>query len=137
MTAQFSEVLFYKGQRVAMCSCPLNAFLRLSGFSKYFRRNCSALWRGYVGTWEIVNDRLYLIEVKGEFVDGSPCNLEAIFPGYPDRVFAHWYSGTLRIPQGKLLKNVHMRFGSVYESDLHIEIQKGIVLNLYQEINNV
>lgn len=47
-------------------------------------------------------------------------------PGYPDRVFAHWYSGTLRIPK-KLLEYIHMGYGGSYERDRFLKIEKGVV----------
>ena len=31
------------------------------------------------------------------------------------------------IPQGKLLHYVHMGFGSIYEKELHIKIEAGVV----------
>lgn len=136
MTAQVREKLIYGGKLLSMCSCPLYVFFKLSNFSKKIRSPHTALWRGYVGTWEIVDNRLYLIELCGDFVDGSQVSLEAIFPGYPDRVFAHWYSGVLRIPQGDLLKYVHMGFGSIYESDLFLNINKGYVVDVHQEYND-
>ena len=55
--------------------------------------------------------------------------MATLFPDYPDRVFAHWYSGTIRIPQGKLLNYVHMGYGSTYERDLFLEIEKGVIKN--------
>lgn len=59
---------------------------------------------------------------------GTETNLlETVFPGYPDRVFAHWYSGTLRIPQGNTLKYVHMGYQSTYERDLLIEVERGVI----------
>ena len=54
-------------------------------------------------------------------------NLETVFPGYPDRVFAHWYTGTLRVPQGKVLKYVHMGYQSTFESDMLIDVERGVV----------
>jgi hypothetical protein len=136
MTAQVREIIFHNNKKMAMCSCPLQVFFNLSKFSKKIKSPHTALWRGYVGTWEIVNGRLYLIDLSGEFVDGSLVNLEAIFPGYPERVFAHWYSGVLRIPQGELIKYVHMGFGSTYESDLFLSINKGHVIDSHQEFND-
>ena len=136
MTAQIRERLIFNGNKLELCTCPLNSFLNFSKFSRKFCSPHTALWRGYVGTWEIVDNRLYLIKLSGEFVDGSQVSLEAIFPGYPDRVFAHWYSGVLRIPQGGLLKYVHMGFGSKYESDLILNIDKGYVINVHQEFND-
>lgn len=42
-------------------------------------------------------------------------------------VFADWFTGTLRIPQGEMLHYVHMGYGSVYEGEMHIKIEKVIV----------
>jgi hypothetical protein len=88
-----------------------------------------------VGTWEIKGSRLYLRGISGTYEDGSPATLESIFPGFPDRVFAHWYSGTLRIPQGEMLKYAHMGWASVYERDLLIEVADGVVREMRVQIN--
>lgn len=129
MTAQIAESLHYEGRSMAMCSNPLGDYFALADIHPGFAMNCTALWRGYVGTWEILDGRLYLIGLKGELEDGTRINLASIFPDYPERVFAHWYSGKLRIPQGKLLQYVHMGYGSIYEDDLFIDIRKGVVIN--------
>jgi len=42
-------------------------------------------------------------------------------------VFAHWFTGRLRAPQGKMLQYIHMGFNSTYEFDLLIEIDRGVV----------
>jgi len=127
MTAQISERLVYKGERLALCAEPLNQFFDLSGSKPDFAETSTALWRGYVGSWEIVDERLYLVELNGVLVDGTAVNLETVFPGYPDRVFAHWYNGRLRIPQGRQLEYVHMGYGSTFERDLLIDIEQGRV----------
>ncbi len=127
MTAQIAEKLYYEGQMVSMCSEPLGDYFAFSGERPGFESNCTALWRGYVGTWEIIDGRIYLIELNGTLEDGSDVTLATIFPGFPDRVFAHWYSGTIRIPQGKMLDYVHMGYGSTYERDLLLKIEKGVV----------
>ena len=44
-------------------------------------------------------------------------------------LFAYWFTGVLRIPKGELLQYVHMGFGSVFEEELHVKIEKGIVTN--------
>lgn len=127
MTAQIAEKLFYEGQKVLMCSEPLGDYFAFSGEWPGFESNCTALWRGYVGTWEIIDTRLYLIELHGTLEGGAEATLATIFPDFPDRVFAHWYSGTIRIPQGKMLDYVHMGYGSTYERDLMLKIEKGVV----------
>lgn len=128
MTAQIAERLLYQGQTWSMCTNPLNDYFAFGGVSPGFRWDCTALWRGYAGLWEIQNDRLYLLELNGTLQDGSAASLATVFPDFPERVFAHWYSGTLRIPQGKQLKYVHMGYGSTYEQDLLLEIERGVLV---------
>ncbi len=129
MTAQISEKLIYEGQQLSMCTNPLGLYFAMGGDGPNFEYTCTALWRGYVGTWEIVDSRLYLIELHGRTEGGDEVSVATIFPDYPDRVFAHWYSGTIRIPQGKLLNYVHMGYGSTYERDLFLEIERGVIKN--------
>jgi hypothetical protein len=128
MTAQVSETLWYEGKKQGMCSEPLSAYFDLTGESPAFAEMDTSCWRGYVGEWEIRDDRLYLIGLEGRLVNGEEANLESIFPKFPDRVFAHWYSGTIRLPQGKLLNYVHGGYLSVYERDLLLTFEKGIIV---------
>lgn len=127
MTAQFSERLHYNGEDLAMCTNPLSDYFAMGGFNPGFESNCTALWRGYIGSWEIVEDRLYLIGISGTLEGGFDASLTTMFPDFPDRVFAHWYSGTIRIPQGKQLEYVHMGYGSTYERDVLLDLERGIV----------
>lgn len=127
MTAQFSERLHYDGIDLPMCTNPLSDYFAMGGVNPGFVFNCTALWRGYVGSWEIVDDRLYLIGISGTLEGGVQASLINMFPDFPDRVFAHWYSGTIRIPQGKQLEYVHMGYGSTYERDVLLDLERGIV----------
>ncbi len=128
MTAQIGEKLHYKGHVVSMCSQPLGDYFELAGIEPGLEVSCTALWRGYVGTWEILDKRLYLIGLSGTLLDGAEANVATFFPDFRDRVFAHWYSGELRVPQGKLLNYVHQGYNSTYESDLIIAVDKGIIV---------
>ena len=69
--------------------------------------------------------------------DGTEASVATIFPGFPDRVFAHWYSGTIRIPQGKQLEYVHMGYGSTYERDLFLDVERGVVVTTRERQNGV
>jgi hypothetical protein len=51
--------------------------------------------------------------------------LETVFPGYGNRVFAHWFTDTVRLPQGKQIKYVHMGYGSTHERDVLLRFSKG------------
>jgi hypothetical protein len=137
MTAQFTETLFINGQPASMMSTPLGDYFELTGHTPPFQSNCTALWRGYLGTWEIVNDRLYLIELEGALQSREQLKLETLFPGFPDRVFAHWFSGKVRLPQGKRIQYKHMGFGSTYERDLFIVFRKGVVIGQHIVVNGM
>lgn len=128
MTAQASEVLFYEGEQVALLSNPLSDYFAQGGVNPGFVATSSALWRGYVGTWELVNDRLYLVGLDGTLESGEEASLASVFPGFNDRVFAHWFTGRLRIPQGKLLNYVHGGYASTYERDVLLTLQNGVVV---------
>lgn len=134
MTAQISEKLIFEGKRVALLSNPLDDYFSLGGRNPGFQSGSTALWRGYVGTWEILKDRLYLIDLHGLLESGDDATMESVFPGFSERVFAHWFSGNLRIPQGKQIKYVHMGYGSTYERDVLLTIQNGVVLK--QEVRH-
>ena len=131
MTAQIGERLQYDGREMSMSTHPLGDYFALGGVNPGFGRewplDCTALWRGYIGGWEIVGGRLYLIAINVMPGSRVRANLETVFPGYPDRVFAHWYTGTLRVPQGNVLKYVHMGHQSTFESDMLIDVERGAI----------
>ena len=77
----------------------------------------------------------YLVGIKATLADGNAASLVTIFPDSPDRVFAHWYSGTLRVPQGEMLNYVHMGYGSTFERDLLIEVKQGVVVATHAQDN--
>lgn len=141
MTAQAPESIEIDGGSHALCSEPLSMYNALGGGLPEFEGLWStAIRRGYLGTWEIKGDRLYLIAIKAlrksgrfetadEILSGGYADLGELFPGYPNRVFAHWYSGTLRIPQGKEIEYVHAGFASEFERDLLIQVERGVVTN--------
>lgn len=129
MTAQCGEALRYQGKDYNMGTEPLEMYFELTGARPDFQPAHTGLWRCYIGGWEIIDDRLYLVEIAASLKEGSEVTLETIFPGFPDRVFAHWFSGVIRIPQGKLLKYVHMGYGSTYERDHLLHLEQGVVVD--------
>src|SRR5215813_12434892 len=42
-------------------------------------------------------------------------------------LLADWFTGILRVPRCEMLAYVHMGFGSVYEQELHIHVERGRV----------
>lgn len=138
MTAQHSEILHYRGEKLPLCAEPLGPFLASSASPWKFVATSTALWRGYVGTWRIENERLYLVELSAHVEaddQKKDVGLDALFPDYPNGVFAHWYTGVLRCTSGALLQYVHGGFHSVYERDIFIPVQRGRVLGEHVVVN--
>lgn len=133
MTAQTTEILIYKGKKYGMATEPLEPYIRKNNIK--FNTSCvlSCCWRGYVGTWSIEGNRLYLIGLDTDD-NGKKVGLEYLFPGH-EKVFADWFSGELRIPYGNLMKYVHQGYASLYEKELFLKIDNGIVTN-EREIDN-
>ena len=128
MTAQVPESLLYDGQKLPLRTTPLAPYLGANAQDKIFQATNTANWRGYVGTWDIAGDRLYLVDLKGRLKDGSSATLSTLFPNSDGRVLASWYSGTLQVPQGELIEYVHLGFASRYERDVLIEVQEGVII---------
>jgi hypothetical protein len=102
MTAQIAEKLYYKGECYPMCSNPLSMYFSLADIEPNFKPTTTALWRGYAGTWEIMDERLYLAELSGQMKDGFEVSVSTFFPDYPERVFAHWFFRKNSHPVGKV-----------------------------------
>lgn len=125
MTAQVPERLIYEGERLPLPFCPplLEQDLRIRERTPEELQDCdpiifsTACWRRYIATWEIKAGRLYLVEIEGRY------KLAGEGP-----IFADWFSGVLRIPKGEVLRYVHMGFATVYEQELLVKIEQGVVV---------
>ena len=128
-TAQFSDSLIYKGEKLTIFSNPLESYFNPENpkSDKIFVYSCSACWRGYIATWKIEDGYLYLTKlVQGTCSSDAPeIPLSIIFPKQEVPVKATWFSGTLRIPQGKQLLYVHMGYGSIYEKEIILTFENG------------
>lgn len=128
-TAQFGDRLIYKGKTVSIFSNPLEAYFNVKHPrpDKLFRFSCTACWRGYIATWKIDDNYLYLIKLVEGTCDtnAKEIQLSKIFPDGEGPIKATWFTGTLKIPLGKELVYVHMGYGSIYEKDLFLIIENG------------
>jgi len=130
MTAQVMEKLIFNGKEVYMASEPLACYLSNLKEKPHFFPFLSACWRGYIGTWEIKDDKLYLIGVEsnGAILKNKQepwrTGVDYIFPNQHE-VFAEWFTGVVRIPQGDMLDYVHGGYESTFESDLFLEFKNG------------
>lgn len=99
MTPQITEVIHYQGRRYALHTEPLTTYFRSQNIDPGFEPPNSSLWRGYQGTWEIRDNRLYLIGLRAYLMDGSEADLVTLCPvdaaSPVGEAFAVWYSGSL------------------------------------------
>lgn len=126
MTAQVSDKIIIKGVEYSLLTNPLDLYWNEKNPKPpigYPRTSC---WRGYIAHWEILENSLFLIDIKF-FTPGGEAGLDYVFPVNNGRVKADWFTGNLRIPIGNLLQYVHQDYRSVYDSDLYIMINKGNV----------
>ena len=132
MTAQVREHLRYKEKGYYLATEPLYPYLKTKGIS--FVADRTSCWRGYVGDWLIEDNKLYLVELHAYIRNYEQIGLDYLFPGQT-KVFADWFSGEIQIPHGKIMRYVHQGYASLYEKELFLKIEKGVVVKEY-EIDN-
>ncbi|MDR0533046.1 MAG: hypothetical protein LBH01_03740 [Verrucomicrobiales bacterium] len=133
-TAQFPEELVFEGETHALFANPLEDYFSFKNpRPNWLEATSTACWRGYMGSWEIKDGKLYLTKLirkvyEGERGDVKPVDYDIskkIFPNEMLPLMATWFSGVLRVPQGKELRYVHMGYGSIYEQDLYLMFDQG------------
>jgi len=135
MTAQLRDTLEHAGNTMGMTSLPLSTYWLMNDSrqaddatnARHFADMGTFCWRRYTAQWRIEQEHLYLVAINATYEDGTQAELEDFFPGYPERVFAHWFSGELRCPRGELLEYVHAGFASRYAETLVFTIERGVV----------
>ncbi len=128
MTAQVCEKLIYEDRELSMCEEPLSLWISKNRNKCKFGMISTACWRGYVGTWMVIYKHLYLTELSAQNEHGREISLKDLFPDQ-QKVFAHWFSGEVRCPEGKLLDYVHMGYASTYERDYFLTFKKGVLVS--------
>ena len=129
MTAQTRDSIYVDGKWRDLACEPLTTYLEeQKGSIPEFMPYITACWRGYVASWKIFRNKLYLTNVDGYTGDKSEVTMKHLFPQAKGKVFAIWYTGRLYIPMGRLIEYVHCGYSSVYEKELIISIEKGKVV---------
>lgn len=125
-TTQFSDILYLNGQEHSLESLPLEQYYGPGNPRPKFRAPNTATWRGYIATWEIDRGVLHLKAIRA-WTQQREVGLEDLFPGQKGPVAATWFTGKLRVPQGKALKPAVPY--PIYEKYLMITVEKGKVVS--------
>jgi hypothetical protein len=137
MAAQIGDKILYDGQIHSLASEPLSPYLYTNKIEKLFPEISSTYYRGYCATWKIENKNIYLLNIespnsiKGENADGVDEPISAmnkLFSGQTE-VFAHWVNGKIKIQSGEVLEFVNTGYESVYEKDIFLKFENGVLVD--------
>ena len=96
MPLQTPEILNYQNKKLSFQEEPLAPYLEFHQIDDRFLSYSSENERGYIGVWEIRNDKLYLTDLKGFNSKMKLIGMQAIFLD-TDAIFANWYRGEINI----------------------------------------
>ena len=85
----------------------------------------TSCWRGYVGTWEIKDDKLYLIDFSSGKYD--------VLVNLP--ILADWISGTAKVATGEVKASSSWDI-ETYETETHLTFENGLVVKT-ENIKNI
>jgi len=133
-TGQIGDRLIFNGDTLMLFTNPLEDYL--SNKPKRTINNYELTWtstacyRGYIATWEVTNDSLFLLSVQKGCQDENPQYFDLKSEFGASRVFVNWYTGKALAQKGKLLYYVHDAYESLYETEIEFQIEKGQVIGI-------
>jgi hypothetical protein len=130
MTAQLKDSLIINGESFSVLS-HIDALWsrKITKLSKDEQQKLpliffsTACYRNYVATWEIIDDKLYLVKLRGAY---------ALVDDEPD--FVEWYSGTIKISINDVLKGIEIKSGNVISiSEIQADKTTNFIIHLKSE----
>lgn len=136
-TAQTPDKILYNGIKYDLMSNPLEVYFNNFPEKKpQTNANSKALWRGYIATFEVFENKLFLKDIVVQKLKDTLNNeieeisvFKEIF-GAVDRFNCDFYSGLLVLPYGELVHYVHMGYASTYENYILLEINESSLVNI-------
>lgn len=128
MTSQIPDIIFYQGRRCDLVATPLEAYFEHGAARPELDCSYSALWRGYIATWQLVDGQLFLVHLRPGMADAPRLSIGSLFPGQGRKVLASWFTGRLRIPAGRCLLSLDGGFMSAHARETLVEVQDGRVV---------
>ena len=118
MTIQAGELLFYEGEKHYLINVPSIPDSIIQLIPRNLYEKSTACYRGYVATWEIKDDKLYLTDLSSsnyEFIQSPP-------------FLADWFNGQIKFGTGN--KKLSSSWVSVYDYkfEIHLTIENGLVI---------
>ena len=144
-------MIYYRGQQWWLLGRPADydssLFVALQNNLPSDRCESTANWGGYVGYWSVRNGVLVLDSIMVENIIDGECVeatlpdsfIKRVFKAYDENgiVMARWYSGTLRLAQGKMLRYEHGGWNRNYETEMELTVRNGIVVDSLEYHNRI
>jgi len=136
MSAQLPDKIIFNGASLDLYSNPLEEYFRSKKRKPAFNTSSQCV-RGYVAQWEISHNRLLLKEIQGNYLYRNiffqkkykKISIADLFQKAKNKmVKATWFSGKLRIPQGKMTAFDDHGYASRFEKEIIISVEKGDVV---------
>jgi hypothetical protein len=135
-TAQESDYLIHDGKTYRLIVNPMGQF-----FEKFPEKRpktplwSSSRWRDYVATFEIIQNELWVVEIKvkkptknlpaKKFDFGTDVNVIKDCLDGKDKMKIDWFTDILIIPRGEMIVPVRMDYASTYAHYKLIKIENG------------
>lgn len=133
-TTQIPDFVIYQRDTLPIRSAPLEEYLNRKGDRKIggieMKSNCTALWKGYVGTWKIEKDSLFLVGIETNCCGKNPIKIDIRKEFGLNKVFADWVSLEIVIPFGKQISYIHQGCEAIYEYEKGFEFINGKLIRI-------
>lgn len=135
MSAQMCDKIRYEGTEHYLAATPLEDYFVLHPEVRpVFQGFHSGCMRGYIAEWAIREKRLYLTDIR--MMLSTTATFASLFPeAASEGVFADWVTGNLKCPHGRIVKSVHAGFDSIWEEELHLFLENGLLTGLEKRQN--
>jgi hypothetical protein len=135
-TEQRPDIIIYNGKNYVLGTYPLERY-----FEKYPDKcpkreiKSTALWRGYIATFEIKDNQLYLKDIEIQVIDTTvEEKWKTKWESVKNEVFSKqelvkmdWFTGLLDLPDGEPLKDMRHIYFTTYERYILLEFNNGIL----------
>lgn len=139
MAAQLPDIILIHDKPMDLYSNPLENYWKSSNKKRPAFRTTESCKRGYIATWEVHNEQLFLTSMEGDVEKNSlffgrkfqKYTLKQLFSKSKMKpVKANWFSGKLRIPLGNMTLYEHSDYNSRFEKEIIITVSKGEVIKV-------
>ena len=133
-TSQIPDNIILIGKEESLLSNPLEVYFKSNPDKRPNRKDMlmsSALWRGYIATFEVLNNELFVKDIvilTSQDEDNEDEKWISVYNEVFNKIEptkVDWLNGLLVIPHGEIINYVHMGYGSTYENYTILEILNG------------